>query len=125
MMDIRPIRSEPDYEWALAEAALYFEHQPQPGSPEADRFDVLCDLIAAYEDRHYPMPDTDPIEVLAAYLEQTGKTQKELSAVLGSTSRASEILHRKRALTVDMINRLNKAWGIPADLLVRPYTLAA
>lgn len=124
-MDIRPIKTEQDYEWALSEVTRYFDDQPEPGSPEGDRFDVLSDLIAAYEDRHFPLPDADPVEVLSAFLVETGKTQRDLAELLGSAPRASEILRRKRALTVGMINRLNKEWGVPAEVLVRPYHLAA
>jgi HTH-type transcriptional regulator/antitoxin HigA len=124
-MDIRPIKTDADYEWALAEVTRYFEQQPEPGSTEGDRFDVLSDLIAAYEERHFPLPDADPVEALRAFLEATGRTQQDLAALLGSAPRASEVLRRKRALTVDMIGKLSKEWGIPADVLVRPYRLAA
>ena len=124
-MDIRPIKTDADYEWALAEVTRYFEQQPEPGSTEGDRFDVLSDLIAAYEERHFPLPDADPVEALRAFLEATGRTQQDLAALLGSAPRASEVLRRKRALTVDMIGKLTKEWGMPADILVRPYRLAA
>ncbi|GLK82896.1 XRE family transcriptional regulator [Ancylobacter defluvii] len=124
-MDIRPIKTDADYEWALAEVTRYFEQQPEPGSTEGDRFDVLSDLIAAYEERHFPLPDADPVEALRAFLEATGRTQQDLAVLLGSAPRASEVLRRKRALTVDMIGKLSKEWGIPADVLVRPYRLAA
>ncbi|WP_371345428.1 type II toxin-antitoxin system HigA family antitoxin [Ancylobacter sp. IITR112] len=125
MMDIRPIKTDADYEWALAEVTRYFEQQPEPGSTEGDRFDVLSDLIAAYEERHFPLPDADPVEALRAFLEVTGRTQQDLAVLLGSAPRASEVLRRKRALTVDMIGKLSKEWGMPADILVRPYRLAA
>ena len=124
-MDIRPIKTDADYEWALAEVTRYFEQQPEPGSMEGDRFDVLSELIAAYEERHFPLPDADPVEALRAFLEATGRTQQDLAALLGSAPRASEVLRRKRALTVDMIGKLSKEWGMPADVLVRPYRLAA
>lgn len=124
-MDIRPLKTDADYEWALAEVTRYFEQQPEPGSTEGDRFDVLSDLIAAYEERHFPLPDADPVEALRAFLEATGRTQQDLAALFGSAPRASEVLRRKRALTVDMIGKLSKEWGIPADVLVRPYRLAA
>lgn len=67
-MNIRPIKTDADYAWALAEVTRYFEHQPEPGSPEGDRFDVLSDLIAAYEERYFPLPDADLIEALRAFL---------------------------------------------------------
>lgn len=67
-MDIRPIKTDVDYEWALVEVTRYFEQQPEPGSMEGGRFDVLSDLIAAYEERHFPLPDADPAEALRAFL---------------------------------------------------------
>lgn len=124
-MDIRPIHTEADYEWALAEITKYFDNQPQPGTPEGDRFDVLADLIEAYENRHYPIEAPDPVEAIRCVMEQTGKTQSDLAALLGSRPRASEILNRKRALTLEMVHKLNRAWRIPAELLITPYHLNA
>lgn len=124
-MDVRPIRTKEDYEWALAEIAPYFDNQPELGTPEADRFDVLADLIEAYEDRLYPMPEADPVDFLRAHIESTGRTQADLGRLFGSAPRASEVLNRKRALTVDMIHKLSSEWHIPADCLVKPYHLAA
>lgn len=125
MMDIRPIRTDADLAWAIGEIAAYFDNQPAPGTPEADRFDVLADLIEAYEDRHHPIPRAEPIALLRAHMEMTGRTQADLARLLGSAPRASEVLNRKRALTVDMIHRISTAWGVPADALVAPYHLAA
>jgi HTH-type transcriptional regulator/antitoxin HigA len=124
-MDIRAIRTEADYEWALAEVALYFEHEPESGSPEADRFDVLSDLIEAYESRNWPIDLPDPVEAIRYRMEAGNLQPKDLAAVLGSRSRASEILGRKRPITLEMARRLHKAWGIPADVLIRPYPLDA
>jgi HTH-type transcriptional regulator/antitoxin HigA len=125
MMDIRPIRTQEDLEWALAEISPYFDNEPEPGTPESDRFDVLADLIEAYEDKHFPIPEAEPVDFLRAFMEMTGRTQADLAKLLGSAPRASEILNRKRALTVDMIHKLNREWGVPADALVAPYHLAA
>lgn len=124
MMDIRPIRTEADYEWALAEIARYFENEPEIGSPEGDRFDVLATLIEAYEDEHYPIAAPDPVDAIQSHMELFGLSQKKLAEVFGSSSRASEVLNRKRALTLDMVFKLNKEWRIPADILVQPYHLA-
>jgi len=123
-MDIRPLNTEADYNWALAEVAPYFEHPPKPGTPEADRFDVLATLIEAYENRQWPIAAPHPIDGLQAYMEMTGRTQGDLGALLGSSSRASEILGRRRRLSLDMIHRLSRDWRMPADLLVQPYALA-
>ncbi len=120
-MDIRAIRTEADYEWALKEIEQYFDNQPALGSPEADRFDVLADLIELYESRSFPAEAIDPIDALNAFMTDTGRSQKELGDLFGSRPRASEILNRKRALTVEMINALHREWGIPADLLIAPY----
>ena len=124
-MDIRPIRSEADYEWALAEIEQYFDHEPSRGTPEADRFDVLADLIEAYEARHWPIEHADPVEMIEYRMELGGFQTKDLAEVLGSKSRASEILNRKRAITLDMARKLHDAWGIPAEVLIRPYRLDA
>lgn len=123
-MDIRPIRSDGDLEWALGEVAPYFDNPPVQGSADADRFDVLSDLIEAYENRHFPAAELEPVDFLHAFMDMTGRSQTDLGEVLGSRSRASEILHRRRALTVDMIFKLNEAWGVPAECLVKPYRLA-
>lgn len=125
MDNIRPIRNDDDLHWALAEVSRYFDVQPEPGTPEANRFDVLSDLIEAYEARHHPIEAPEPIELIKAHMDMTGRTQRDLAELFGSRSRASEVLSKKRALTVDMIHRLNKEWGIPADYLVLPYHLAA
>lgn len=124
-MDVRPIRTEADYEWALGEVAQYFDETPKPGTAEADRFDVLSELIAVYEDRSFPLPDLDPIDVLAAHIAETGRTHSDLAELFGSRSRASEVLSRKRPLTVDMIHRLDRNWDLPASLLVKPSRRAA
>ena len=124
-MDVRPIRTEADYEWALGELARYFDREPIPGSDDADRFDVLTELVAAYEDRAFPMPDVDPVDVLITHMQETGRTQSDLADLLGSRSRASEVLSRKRPLSVDMIYRLDREWDVPANLLVKPSRAAA
>lgn len=123
MIDVRPLRTEQDYDWARAEIARYFDDQPEMGSPEGDRFEVLATLIEAYEDRHYPISAPDPVEAIKAHMEMAGLKQSALAGVLGSASRASEVLNRRRALTMDMVARLHDAWHIPAELLIRPYHL--
>jgi HTH-type transcriptional regulator / antitoxin HigA len=122
-MDIRPIRTEADYDQALKEIALYFEREPEPGSPDADRFDVLAALVKTYEDEHWPIEAPSPIAAIKYVMEFRGYSQADLAKVLGSRSRASEILSRKRHLTLDMVWALNRKWGIPAESLIRPYRL--
>ncbi|MFT4180969.1 MAG: XRE family transcriptional regulator [Rhizobium sp.] len=125
MRDIRPIKSDADLEWALSQITPYFDAPPEDGTEEGDRFDVLTDLIEAYENRHFTIEASEPVEFLRSFMEMTGRSQADLAELLGSRSRASEIFGRKRALTIDMIFKLKEEWGIPADCLVRPYALVA
>ena len=124
-MDIKPIRTEADYDWALAEIARYFEHEPAHGTVEADRFDVLSELIAAYEARNWRIDAPDPIEAIKYRMEIGNFVAGDLATVLGSKSRASEVLNRRRAISMDMARRLHDAWGIPAEILIRPYRVDA
>jgi HTH-type transcriptional regulator/antitoxin HigA len=121
-MDIRPIRTDDDHRAALAEISACWG-APE-GSEAGDKLDVLVALVESYEARRWPIESDerfDPIDVLHYAIEELGHTQSELAELLGSRSRASEILARRRALTVEMIHRIGVAWKIPADLLVRPY----
>jgi HTH-type transcriptional regulator / antitoxin HigA len=123
-MDIRPIRTDEDHRAALA--AIDACWGAAEGSEEGDKLDVLVALVESYEARRWPTDSNkrfDPIDVLHYAIDELGHTQSELAELLGSRSRASEILSRRRALTVDMIHKLSEAWKIPADLLVRPYRL--
>lgn len=122
-MDIRPIRTETDYDWALREIEAYFSREPQEGTPESDRFHVLASLIDSYENANWPILPADPIDTIKAVLDDRGLTQADLAALLGSRSRASEILNRKRPLTLEMIQRLAAEWHIPAEALIAPYPL--
>lgn len=84
---------------------------------------MLALVIADYEAKHWPIDSPDPIEAIKYRMEQSGYGQRDLAILLGSRSRASEILSRKRALTMEMVWKLNREWGIPADNLIRPYDL--
>jgi HTH-type transcriptional regulator/antitoxin HigA len=121
MMDIRPLNTEADYDWALSEIATYFEHEPEPETPDAARFDVLAALIGRYEDQHWPIEAPDAVEAIRERMDAAGYAQADLARVLGSRSRASEILSRRRGLTLDQAYRLNRDWHIPAEILIRPY----
>jgi HTH-type transcriptional regulator / antitoxin HigA len=123
MMDIRALHTETDYDWALKEVEKYFDDIPTPGSEEADRFDVLSALIKDYEIRNMELPDADPIDVLNFAIGSMGKSQAELGHLIGR-SRATEILKRRRPLTLDMIREISKAWHLPIETLTAPYELA-
>jgi HTH-type transcriptional regulator / antitoxin HigA len=123
-MEIRLIRTDKDHQAALAEIDACWG-APE-GTEEGDRLDVLLALVEIYEAKRWPIDideSFDPIDVLNYAIEELGHTQAELAELLGSRSRASEILSRRRALTVDMIHKISEVWRIPADLLVRPYKL--
>jgi HTH-type transcriptional regulator/antitoxin HigA len=83
-MDIRPIRNDADLEWALAEVSNYFESEPEVGSPDGNRFEVLLALIEAYEDKHYPVGPPEPFEFLKWFMDMAGKTQGDLIEIAGS-----------------------------------------
>ncbi len=119
-MNIRPIRNEVDYDWALAEIGQYFDNEPREGTPEADRFDVLATLIDAYERENWPVGagTMTPVEALREFMALTGKTQADLGRLLGHRSRASDILLGKRNLTVEMMRKLVREWDMPPELLI-------
>ncbi len=118
-MNIKPIKTEADYEAALKEVERLFE--AKSGTPEGDRLEVLTTLIEAYEDQHHPIPDPDPVEAIKYYMESRDLSRRDLEPYLGSRARVSEILNRQRPLSLEMIRRLNKGLGIPAEVLIRPY----
>lgn len=119
---VRPIRAPGDHERALAEIERLWG-APED-TPEGDRLEVLVTLVEAYEDRHHPIPEVDPVELLRFAIEDMGRSQAELADLLGSRARASEVLARKRALTLPMIRKIADAWRLPVELLVRDYPLA-
>lgn len=120
----RPIRTEEEYEAALAEIEKYFAAEPKKGTAEADRFDLLALLIEAYEEQHHPIGPPHPVEMIRHRMRTAGYTQADLAALLGSRARASEVLARRRRLTLPMIWKLSRAWRIPAEALIEPYRLA-
>ena len=124
-MDIRPIRTKDDYKAALREVSAYFDNEPEPRTPEGDRFDVLLTLVEAYEAKHFPVDLPDPVEAIKFRMEQAGLTAKDLVPAIGRLNRVYEILGRKRPLTLTMIWRLHEKFGIPAESLVRPPNLSA
>ena len=119
MADVKPIRSEADYEAALAEIENLWG--AKSGTPKGDRLDVLATLIDAWETVQYPFASPDPIEAIKFRMEQMQLSKSDLGDILGYTSRVSEILNRKRKLTLEMVRNLHKKLNIPLESLVRSY----
>jgi HTH-type transcriptional regulator/antitoxin HigA len=119
-MEIRPIKTEEDYQAALHEVSAYFETEPAPGSAEGDRFEVLITLVESYEAKRYPIELPDPVEAIKFRMNQAGLTPKDLVPFIGRLNRVYEILNRKRPLTLRMIWKLHKKLGIPAECLIQP-----
>jgi HTH-type transcriptional regulator/antitoxin HigA len=115
-MQIRPIRTEADHAAALRRIDRLMD--AEPGTPEADELDVLATLVEAYEDRHFPIGDPDPLAAIQFRMEQLGLSRKDLEPMLGSRGRVSEVLNGRRALSLQMIRRLNRDLGIPLESLV-------
>ncbi|MDX7992895.1 helix-turn-helix domain-containing protein [Xenorhabdus littoralis] len=119
-MNIKPIRTEQDYQDALKIIAPLFDNQPEIGTPEFDYMEVMVLLIEAYEAEHYPIDPPDPIEAIKYKMEQSGLTIKDLEPAIGKSNRVYEILNRKRNLTLPMIRNLHNMFGIPANILIKP-----
>lgn len=119
-MDIRPIKTENDYKAALKEVEHLFN--AAPNSPEGDRLEVLTTLVEAYEEKHYPIPLPDPVEAILYFIESRGLSRRDLEPFIGSRARVSEVLNRKRPLTIGMIRKLHSGLGIPAEVLIQPYS---
>jgi HTH-type transcriptional regulator/antitoxin HigA len=117
-LEVKPIRSEADYEAALAEIERLWG--AKAGTLEGDRLDVLATLIDAYESEHDPFDPPDPIEAIKFRMEQQGLTRRDLEAILGTRARVAEVLNRKRDLSIGMIRRLHERLGISAEVLIRP-----
>ena len=117
---IRPLRSEADYEAALDDIEAYFDDEPRPGTAAADRFDLLALVIEDYEIKRWPIEPPDAVDAIRYRMETGGYTQADLGRLLGSRQRASDILRRRRRLTMQMAWKLYHDWGIPAEALIQP-----
>lgn len=117
-MNIHPIRTKADYKRALREVSAYFNNEPEPGSEDGDRFEILATLVEAYEAKHFPIEAPDPIEAIRFRMEQGGLTVKDLVPSIGQPNRVYEVLNRKRGLTLEMIRNLHRNLGIPAESLI-------
>jgi HTH-type transcriptional regulator/antitoxin HigA len=118
MAEVKPIRTEADYEAALAEVGRLWG--AKLGTPKGDRLDVLATLIDAYEAKRFPMDPPDPIEAIKFRMESQGLTRKDLEDIIGTRTRIAEVLGRKRGLSIEMIRRLHDKLGIPAEVLIKP-----
>ena len=121
-MEIRPIRTQTDYQAALREIELLFDADEK--TPEYDRLDILSTLVEAYEKTHFPIELPDPIEAIQYYMDTRGWSRRDLEICLGSRARVSEVLSRKRTLTLEMIRKLNQEFRIPAEILIQSYESA-
>ena len=121
MVTVKPIRSEQDYDAAMSEVEGLMT--ARAGTADGDRLDVLATLIQAYEAEHHPIAGPDPIALIEFVMEQRGLDRSALQPMLGGRGRVSEVLARKRPLTLPMIRRLHAGLGLPADALLRSYPL--
>ncbi|MEA2120185.1 helix-turn-helix domain-containing protein [Halovibrio sp. HP20-50] len=119
-MNIRPIHTEADYKAVLREVSAYFDNEPEPGTEDGDRFDILLTLVEAYEAKQFPVDLPDPIEAIKFRMDQEGLTAKDLEPAIGKRNRVYEILNGKRNLTLTMVWKLHKMFGIPAESLIKP-----
>ncbi|MDR2031323.1 MAG: transcriptional regulator [Azoarcus sp.] len=124
-MDIHPIRSERDYAIALRELEAYVDNEPEPGTPEDERYEVLLTLVQGWEAVHYPIDPPDPVDAIRFRMEQAGLTPKDLTPAIGRLNRVYEVLNGKRALTLTMIWKLHEMFGIPAESLIRPQKVTS
>lgn len=118
-MDIKPIKTGKDYEKALERLEVIFD--AKPNSPEGDELEILSLLIDKYEKETFPIDAPDPIEAIKFRMEQLGMKQKDLAKTIGFNSRVSEILNKKRKLTLVMIRKLHEQLNIPTNILIQDY----
>lgn len=118
-MDISPIRNEKDYNKALERLAVIFD--AKQGTKEGDELEILAILIDHYESENFPIEMPDPISAINFRMEQMGLKQRDLVEMIGFKSRVSEIMNRKRKLTLDMIRKLSTQLHIPTEVLIQDY----
>jgi HTH-type transcriptional regulator/antitoxin HigA len=122
-MDIRLIKNEQDYQNALSRLDFIFD--APTGSAESDEADVLSLLVDDYENKHYPIEAPDPVEAIKIRMEEMQLKQRDIAPSLGGKNRASEILNRKRKLTIEMIRNLSEKLNLPVSLLIQDYKTSA
>jgi HTH-type transcriptional regulator/antitoxin HigA len=122
-MDIRPIKSEGDYNRVRCEIEELWE--AKPSTLESERLELLSILVEAFERENYPIPPPDPIAAIEHCMERRGLTRKDLEPLIGSRARVSEVMTRRRPLALPMIRRLTAGLAIPPDVLIQPYRTVA
>jgi HTH-type transcriptional regulator/antitoxin HigA len=122
-MNFRPIKTKRDYSAVLKEIESLWD--AREGTKDADRLELLIILVQAYEAKHYPIPNPDPIELIKHVMESRELSRKDLEPFIGSRARVTEVLNRQRPLTLAMIRRLADGLKLPADVLIAPYDLRA
>jgi HTH-type transcriptional regulator/antitoxin HigA len=118
-MEIKPVKTKRDYTAALKEIERLFD--AKSGTADGDRLEVLTALISVYEEKHHAVPLPNPIDAIQYYMESRGLTRRDLEKYLGSRARVSEVLNRKRPITMEMIRNLHRGLGIPAEVLIQSY----
>jgi HTH-type transcriptional regulator/antitoxin HigA len=118
-MKLKPIKSESDYNQALERLEQIFD--AKKGTEQGDELEILGILIEKYENENFPIEMPDPIEAIKFRMEQLNYTQNDLADLIGLKSRASEILNKKRKLSLEMIRKLNSKFGIPSEVLIQSY----
>ena len=123
-IEIKIIRDEAGYVAALAAFEAFFDHEPESGTEDADRFELLGLLLAKYEEEHFPMLEGAPVDAIRFAMDRQGLGQTDLAQLLGSRSRASEILKGHRGPTLAQIRLLSRAWNIPVQALIQDVEAA-
>ncbi len=118
-MDIKPIKTETDYTKALLTVEKLMSAKQD--TSDGDKLDVLVILIEAYEEKHHPILPPEPVEAIIHQMESQGLSRNDLIPLIGSRARVSEILNKKRTLSINMIRKLQKGMGISAEILIKPY----
>ena len=119
-MNIRPIHNESAYKAALKEISILVDQDPEVGTQEGDRLEIMATLVQAYEAQHFLIELPDPIEAIKFRMEQSGMSPKDLVPMIGRSNRVYEVLNRKRPLTLIMIRKLHEQMGIPVESLIKP-----
>lgn len=118
-MEIRPVKTESDYEAALEEIDQLWG-SPE-GTAQGDRLDVLLILVESYESKHHPIDPPDPIEAIKFRMEQMNLTRRDIEPLIGSRGRVSEVFNRRRSLSLPMIRRLHNTLHIPLESLIQKF----